>query len=194
MSPRVRAVVIGGSAGALAPLRLVLRALPPDFHVPVLAVVHLHPSDGGRMAAHLQHDCPRPVSVAQDKQPVLPGQVVLAPADYHLLVERSGELALSVDPKVRWSRPSIDVLFDSAARAWEASLVAVLLSGASDDGARGLAAVHHHGGRCIVQAPATAENPLMPQQALERVPTAEQLSPDAIAAALAGLDHQEQAP
>ena len=107
-----------------------------------------------------------PVMEAEDKQPILPGQVLLAPPDYHLMVEDDGHVALSVDAPPMYSMPSIDVLFESAAHVWQHELLAIVLTGASADGAQGAAAVRRAGGRVWVQDPGEAEMPMMPAAAL----------------------------
>jgi two-component system chemotaxis response regulator CheB len=165
-APTVRAVVIGGSAGSTKVNRTILRGLSAAFPAPIVVVLHMHPEDGGLMASNLAAILAIPVVEAADKMPALCGRVHVAPAGYHLLVERHGTLALSVDEEVRWSRPSIDVCFDCAAKAWGSGLVAVLLSGANDDGADGLVQVLRRGGRAYVQDPATAAFPFMPTAAL----------------------------
>ena len=185
---RTRAVAIGGSAGAMAALLPILDRLPGTFRPPVIVVTHLHKTDGGRFAEHLARRARLPVVEATDKLALAPRRVHVAPADYHLLVERAGTLALSIDPRVNWSRPSIDVLLESAARAFGPGLVAVILSGANADGARGLGRVRQLGGRCVVQDPATASAPEMPRAAIASAGVEEVLAPDAIGAALAALD------
>lgn len=184
---RFRALAVGASAGGMQALIETLGPLPADFGLPVLIAQHLHPSDGGRLASHLDERLALRVVEAEDKQPAAAGCVHLAPADYHLLVERDGSLALSVDAKVNHSRPSIDVLFDSAARAYGEALIGAVLTGASDDGAAGLAAIERLGGLCLVQDPDGADSPFMPQAALERTPGARVLAPAAMGALLLRL-------
>ena len=145
----MNALVIGGSAGAFAALEAILSRLAPDCAVPIIVVQHLHADDDGLFAEHLGRTSALPVVEAEDKTPLMPGRVHVAPAGYHLLVEDAATLALSVDPPVNWSRPAIDVLFESAARVWGADLVAVLLSGANADGTAGLSAVKAAGGHMM---------------------------------------------
>jgi two-component system, chemotaxis family, protein-glutamate methylesterase/glutaminase len=161
------AVVIGGSAGSTVVIEGILSQLPGDFPVPIFVVQHVHESDDGSFAEHLGRTCQLRVVVPCDKQPIEKGCVFVAPANYHMLLERGGTVALSVDGKVNWSRPSIDVLFDSAARAYGKKLVAIIVSGANDDGAEGMKTVKNYGGIAIVQSPGTAESPVMPQAAIE---------------------------
>lgn len=165
--PAYRAVVIGGSAGGAKALGVILSALPGDFALPVFAVQHLHQRDGGSFALHMAGVTPLPVVEPCDKDRIEHGRVYIAPANYHMLVERDGTIALSVDERVNWSRPSIDVLFESAALAWGEAVVAVILTGSNADGAKGMRAVREAGGLTIAQDPASAEYPVMPQAAID---------------------------
>ncbi len=162
-----RAVVMGGSAGGVEGLTAIFAALPADFDLPVLVVQHLHPSDDGAFARHLARVTRLTVVEPCDKERIERGRVYAAPANYHMLVDRNRTISLSVDEKVNWSRPSIDVLFESAAVAWGEAVVAVLLSGASADGAKGMRSVREAGGLTIAQDPDEAEHPLMPQSAID---------------------------
>jgi len=182
-----RAVVIGGSAGGMAALLQILEPLPNDHRLIVLVAHHLHKDDGGRFANHLDSHLAMSVEEAYDKAEPERGRAYVAPADYHLLVEADGTLALSVDPKIRWARPSIDVLFESAARAWSEALVGVILSGANDDGARGMKEIRKFGGLCIAQDPETAESPTMPRAAIEAAEITNILAPPEIGEALVEL-------
>ena len=148
-------------------LTAILAALSADFELPVLVVQHLHPSDDGAFARHLARVTRLTVVEPCDKEQIEGGRVYAAPANYHMLVDRNGSISLSVDEKVNWSRPSIDVLFESAAIALGEAVVAVLLSGASVDGAEGMHAVREAGGLTIAQDPEDAEYPLMPQSAID---------------------------
>lgn len=162
-----KAVVIGGSAGGVEALKVILSALPKDFALPVLAVQHLHSSDDGSFARHMARNTLLLVVEPCDKSLIKRGTVYTAPANYHMLVERDGTIGLSVDERVNWSRPSIDVLFESAAHAWGETLIAVILSGANADGTKGIRVVKEAGGLTIAQDPASAKNPVMPQAAID---------------------------
>ncbi len=161
-----RAIVIGGSAGGFEALRAILPALGKGFPLPILIVQHLHPSDDELFASHLARLSKPRVIVPCDKQAIEPGCIYVAPANYHLLVEHDETIALSIDERVYWSRPSIDVLFASAARVWGEALIAVILSGANGDGAAGMATIKNGGGLTIAQDPASCEHPVMPQAAI----------------------------
>ncbi|HET9985340.1 MAG TPA: chemotaxis protein CheB [Longimicrobiales bacterium] len=163
-------VAIGGSAGALDAVCTLLGLLPAAFPAALVVVQH-RSRDSALLADVLQGCAALPVREVEDKDPIRPGHVYLAPADYHLLVER-GHFALSTDPPVRFSRPSIDVMLESAADAFGPELVGVVLTGANRDGAAGLRRVVDRGGVALVQDPATAEVPTMPRAALHAVPEA----------------------
>lgn len=162
------AVVIGTSAGGVEALQRLLAGLPAGFDKVVLVVIHLRPDRPSGMAELMARCCVLPVQEALDKQPLRRGTVVFAPPDYHLLVEPDQTAALSVDEPVLFSRPAIDPLFESAAPVFGARLLAVLLTGASDDGTAGVAAVRRHGGTVWIQDPAEAAAARMPRSALDR--------------------------
>ena len=159
---RPQLVAVGTSLGGLNALAELLKTLPETMPVPIVVVQHRSPSSDSGLAALLQEYTALTVEEAEDKQPMSSGTVYLAPPDYHLLIEERGLLALSTDAPVRSARPSIDVLFETAADAYGPAVVGVLLTGASAAGAEGLAAIKARGGRAIVQDPATAECATMP--------------------------------
>ena len=162
------AIVVGGSSGAIDALIQLLPALPPTLCAAVLIVLHLPRDRRSLLADIFRQRCALPVHEAQDKEAILPGTVYFAPPDYHLLVDQGPRMALSIDKPVHYSRPSIDVLFESAADQYGERLVGILLSGANEDGARGLQAIHAAGGLTMVQDPASASMPTMPLAALAR--------------------------
>lgn len=165
----LRAVVIGVSSGGVQALKKLLGGLPPDFPLPVLVVQHISPDAGNGMARLLDDLCAIRVKEADEQEPIEAATVYLAPPNYHLLIERGGTLALSADPPVSYARPSVDVLFESAAGVFGPGLVGVVLTGANYDGARGVQAIKRSGGCVIVQDPEDAETPQMPQAALAAV-------------------------
>lgn len=158
-------VVIGTSMGGLSALEILCSGLPKDFPLAVAIVQHRHIDSDETLSLLLQVHCPLPVREAEDKEPIEGGRIYVAPADYHLLVDR-GSFALSTEPKVCYARPSIDVLFETAADAYKEQLIGVILTGASKDGSQGLARVKERGGLTVVQSPATAESAVMPEAAL----------------------------
>lgn len=163
-----RAVVIGASAGGMNAIITILSMLPEDFAPSLIIVQHIpeEAMDGYRTVI-LNKKCSLPVKEAMDKEPLQPGTVYLAPAAYHLLVEQTGTLSLSVDKPVNFSRPSIDVLFESAAEALGDKLIGIILTGANNDGSRGIKKIKEYNGYVIVQDPAEAEVPAMPLAAIE---------------------------
>ena len=180
----IEAIVMGGSSGALEALATLLPALPADCAVPVTIVVHLPPSRPSHLAEVLAARTVLPVREAEDKEPLAAGTVYVAPPNYHLLVERTKTFALSADEAVLFSRPAIDVLFESAADAYGERLLGIILTGASADGARGLSAVKRRGGVAIVQTPEGATAPEMPRAALSMVEADHVLSLTDLAALL----------
>lgn len=162
-------IVIGVSAGGFAALKDLLGGLPATFPLPIIVVQHLMPGDDGRHASSLQRFCPLRLKEADEGERISAGTVYFAPADYHLLIEHNGTLALSIDPRVRHARPSADVLFESAADAFGPGVIGIVLTGANDDGSAGLARIKEHGGIAIVQDPADAEIDQMPRSALQLV-------------------------
>ena len=186
-SAPLRAVVLGGSLGGMDALREIVAQLPGEFALPCIVAVHLHKTDRGDFCSHLASVANVPVREVVDKLPLEPGALYTAPADYHLLVERDGALALSLDDRIRWARPSIDVVFESAARAFDGRLAAVILSGASDDGAEGMCCVRDAGGLCVAQDPSTAVCPLMPRAAIARAGIERVLAPAEIGLWLAEI-------
>jgi two-component system chemotaxis response regulator CheB len=179
-------IVVGTSWGGLAALRDLIGALPDGFGLPMVVVQHRHKRSGQLLPSLLQDSTRLCVCETEDKAPIAPGNVYVAPADYHLLVE-DGHFALSTDEPVRFSRPSIDVTFVSAADTYGEHTVGVVLTGANADGARGLKRIYDRGGLALVQLPASAESPTMPAAALQSVPRARALSIGDIAVTLASL-------
>ena len=163
---RAEIVVIGASAGAVEALGAILPILPAGFGVPVVVVVHLSPRRPSLLSSLFARRCALPVREPFDKEPVGSG-IFFAPPDYHLMVERDHTFALTIEPPVNWSRPSIDVLFESVADAYGAGAVAVVLTGASADGAKGARAIRAAGGTVMVQSPATADATAMPVAAIQ---------------------------
>src|SRR5215831_1863487 len=164
-SPKPALVAIGCSLGGYNALQVILRALPRDYPLPIAIVQHRGLEAGEKLGAALQELTALPVREAEDKESIVPGCVYVAPPDYHLLVE-IGHFALSVDSKVLSARPSIDMLLESAADAYLDRVIAVILTGASRDGAQGARRVKQKGGVVVVQEPATAEARIMPESAI----------------------------
>lgn len=162
-----QAAVIAASAGGISALRTLLTALPQALSKPVILVLHTAAREPGPLLDVLAPGCRLPLVAAAPRLSATGGHVWLAPPGYHLLVETDFSFSLSAEARVRHSRPSADVLFESAADAWRDRLVGVVLTGANDDGARGLAAIRSRGGYALVQSPEEAEFSDMPRSALE---------------------------
>jgi two-component system chemotaxis response regulator CheB len=160
-------VVIGASLGGLSALKVLLAGLPCTFALPVVIVQHRVNDSNGMLCAALQAECGLPVCEPEDKEPIATARVYLAPPDYHLLVER-GQFTLSTEGRVCHARPSIDVLFETAAVAYGAGSVAVILTGRGHDGAGGAARIKEAGGLVVVQEPASAESRSLPDATLAR--------------------------
>jgi len=163
--------VIGTSWGGLSALSTVLAGLPATFALPIVVVQHRSPDAVGMLAELLQSHTRLIVTEVDDKHPVVPGHVHIAPPNYHLLVER-GYFSLTTDAPVRYSRPSIDVTFASVADEYGRHAIGIVLTGANDDGALGLRRITDRGGYAIIQEPASAESAIMPTAALRLVPRA----------------------
>jgi two-component system chemotaxis response regulator CheB len=157
-------VVVGTSYGGLSALQTLLPALAPDFPLPVVVVQH-RGKDSDNLCEFLQRHSALPLTEPNDKAAIAPGRVYLAPRDYHLLIERDG-FALSTEAPVGYARPSINVLFESAADVYQEHVVGVILTGANADGARGLAKIKAYGGYAVVEDPAGAESRGMPTAAI----------------------------
>lgn len=186
-----QAVVIGCSAGGLSALKTVLAGLGPRFPGAVLVTFHIAPGRS-HMRDLLEQHCRLPVLDAEDKLAIEPGRVYLSCPDYHLLVEDNRTLSLSIDAKVCNVRPAIDLLFESAAAVYRQRLVGVILTGANQDGARGLKRIRARGGWAIVQDPAEAEVSTMPSAAIEVAGANDILSLAEIGPRLNQLFHSSQ--
>ncbi|MDE3016423.1 MAG: chemotaxis protein CheB [Pseudomonadota bacterium] len=160
------AIVIGVSAGGLQALKILLPVLPASFPLPIAVVQHIGERSDGFLATYLNQISKIMVKEAEDKEPLCSGIAYLAPPGYHLLIEPGRIFGLSVDARINYSCPSIDVLFESAAHAFGESLIGIVLTGANADGAQGLKIIRAYGRRAIVQNPKTAEAAAMPQAAL----------------------------
>ena len=191
MSAPLQAIVIGASAGAVEALQQLLPSLPAGYPLPIVIVVHLPPTGKSLLAELFAPVCDIAVREVDDKEALSPGTAYFAPPNYHVLIERNGSLSLSNEEPVHYSRPSIDVLFESAADAYGPALMGILLTGANDDGARGLAAIEQAGGSVFVQDPKTASATAMPQAGLARCPTARALSLPELAAQLQKVAHAQ---
>ncbi|WP_150305386.1 chemotaxis protein CheB [Pseudomonas saliphila] len=181
------AVIIGASAGALEALSVLLPPLPATFPLPIFVVVHV-PSDQPSVLADIfDPKCKLHAIEAEDKEPIVPGVIYFAPPDYHMLLEDKQTIALSNEEAVLFSRPSIDVTLESAADVWGEQLIGIILTGANQDGARGLQAISAAGGMAIVQSPVGAYASAMPEAAIAACPQAQVMSLNDISTYLSSI-------
>ena len=188
---RYGAIVVGASAGGVEALLHVFGALPKAFDIPILTVLHLPDERRSQLSEVFATRLGRPVREGSDKAAIEPGVIYFAGPSYHLSVERDFTLSLSQEERVHFSRPAIDMLFDSAADAYGPDLVGVLMTGANEDGAKGLAAIKRRGGLTIVQDPAEARMPTMPLAALKLQQPDHILSLNGIGSLLAKLERSK---
>ncbi|RIJ47950.1 chemotaxis protein CheB [Maribellus luteus] len=164
-----RAIVIGTSYGGLEALNMILPELKKDFPVPVVIVLHIGEHSNDIFIRHLNAICELEVKEAEANEPILPGFVYFAPPGYHLQIEDDYSFSLSAEKKLNFSRPSIDILFETAAWAYKNQLIGIVLTGANSDGTNGLKTIKHFGGKTIIQNPCKATSPVMPRFALKAV-------------------------
>jgi two-component system chemotaxis response regulator CheB len=169
MTTRPEIVVVGASLGGLYAMRALLAGLHPEFSLPVALAQHRRPDADSRLSEILGDACPFPVIEPEDREKLLGGRLYVAPANYHLLVGRD-TLWLTVDAPVWFSRPSIDVLFESAAEAFGAATIGIVLTGSNEDGAAGARAIKRAGGVVLVQDPATCESPIASRAVMAATP------------------------
>lgn len=181
-------IIIGGSAGSLEVLLEVLPQIGPISNLSIIIVLHRRNSEDALLEELLRMKSGLKVEEIEDKTSIKPGFIYVAPADYHLLIENDFSFALDVSEKVHYSRPSIDVAFESTALVFTDKLVAILLSGANSDGTDGLRHVKANGGQIIVQSPQTAEFPFMPQYAKDHIEADHILSPEELIQFISRLD------
>jgi two-component system chemotaxis response regulator CheB len=161
-----KAVVVGSSAGGIRALENLLAPLPNDFPLPIIVVQHLHPESESYLPKILATRCALPVKQAEEREIIQSGRVYIAPPNYHLLIEEDHSFSLSLEPPVRYARPSVDVMFETAVYAYRDKLIGIILTGANDDGSYGVKKLKQMGGYVIVQDPKTAEAEAMPKAAI----------------------------
>lgn len=180
-------VVIGGSAGSLDVILHVLPLLKKGLSIPIIIVLHRKTSEENILADLLAAKTKLPVREVEDGDAIDAGTIYIVPADYHLLLEKEGSFSLDASEKVNYSRPSIDVTFESASEAFGAGVIAILLSGGNADGSEGMKRIKANGGICIVQSPETATAPFMPREAIREVAVDSIMSAGEIAVYMNGL-------
>jgi len=171
---RFEAVVIGTSAGGIEALKIVLSKIKKPPSVPIIIVQHLSPRHESYLPAILMHESGHKVKEIDEKEKLVPGWIYIAPPNYHVIIEKNAIVSLTVEKRVSYARPSIDVLFESAADAFREKLIGVILTGANHDGAKGIKCIKDYGGHTVVQDPVQAYAAEMPRSALELI------KPDAV--------------
>ncbi|HEX8016546.1 MAG TPA: chemotaxis protein CheB [Flavobacterium sp.] len=167
INPDFKVVIIGGSAGSLSVLMQILPQLPVIKSYALVIVLHRRSTDEQTLEELITLKVSSNVKAVEDKEPFLPGYIYVAPSNYHLLFEKNNVLSLDTSEKINYSRPSIDVSFESAAEVYKNKLTGILLSGSNADGTQGLKAIKKQGGTIIVQDPESAEMPFMPNNAIQ---------------------------
>ena len=185
---RFEAIVIGVSSGGMNAMKVMFSLLPKDFSTPVIIVQHIGAHSDSQWIKLLNDKSNLPIKEADEKEKIENGKIYIAPPNYHLLIEKDRTFSLTVDERVNYSRPSIDVLFESAAEAYADKLIGVILTGSNNDGTNGIKRVKECGGLAIIQNPETAESAFMPKSAIAAIKPDYVLSLEAIAELLIELD------
>ncbi len=163
------AIVIGVSSGGMNAMKTLFSRLPNDFKIPVIIVQHISPRSDNQWIKLLSDKYKRTICEADEKIQIENGAIYIAPANYHLLIERNRTFSLTIDERVSYARPSIDVLFESAADVYKKTLIGIILTGSNDDGRNGMKRIQQAGGVTIVQNPETAESPYMPASVIQTI-------------------------
>lgn len=160
-------LLLAGSAGGFSVILNILKALEHPVQIPIIVVVHRNPKYASSIEDTLSKALLQKIKTADDKESIADGTIYFAPAGYHLLIEPDYSFSLDISEPVQYSRPSIDVTFESAAEIYKQNCTAILFSGANQDGAQGLLMIKKYGGKTYVQNPLEAEVPIMPQAAID---------------------------
>ncbi len=166
---KIEAIVIGVSSGGMSALKLLFSMLPSTFKIPIIIVQHIGARSENQWIKLLNEKSKLRFKEADEKESICGGYVYIAPANYHLLIENNKTFSLTIDERVNFARPSIDVLFESAAIVYGDSLIGIVLTGSNNDGTKGIKLIHELGGITIIQDPQTAESPYMPNSAMEAI-------------------------
>ncbi|WP_395050339.1 chemotaxis protein CheB [Flavobacterium sp.] len=189
---KYEAIVIGVSSGGMNAMKVIFSLLPKNFNTPIIIVQHMGARSDSQLIKLLNNQSNVSIKEADEKEKIENGKVYIAPPNYHLMIERDKTLSLSVDERVNYARPSIDVLFESAADVYKDKLIGVILTGSSSDGSLGLKKIKEFGGLTIAQDPKTAESAYMPASAIAVVPMDFILSLEEIIKLLIKIDNQKQ--
>jgi len=177
---KYEAVVLGVSSGGMTALKFIFSALPAHFRIPIIVVQHISPHSDNEWINLLNNKSNLTIKEADEKEKIESGNVYIAAANYHLLIESDKTFSLTIDERVNFARPSIDVLFESAAEVYKEKLIGIVLTGSNNDGAKGIKRIKELGGMVIIQDPKTAESSTMPASAIAAVQTDYILSLDKI--------------
>jgi two-component system chemotaxis response regulator CheB len=188
---RYEAIVIGVSSGGMNAMKVMFSLLPKDFNTPIIIVQHIGAHSDNLWVRLLNDKSNLPIKEADEKEKIENGKVYIAPPNYHLLIEKDRTFSLTVDKYVNYSRPSIDVLFESAAEVYAGKLIGVILTGSNNDGTNGIKRVKECGGLTIIQNPETAESAFMPKSAIAAIKPDYVLSLEGISELLINLDKQK---
>lgn len=188
---RFEAIVVGVSSGGMNAMKVMFSLLPKDFNTPIIIVQHIGAHSDSQWIKLLNDKSNLPLKEADEKEKIENGKVYIAPPNYHLLIEKDRTFSLTIDERVNYSRPSIDVLFESAAEAYKNKLIGVILTGANNDGSNGIKRVKECGGLAIIQNPETAESAFMPKSAIAAIKPDYVLSLEGITELLITLDKQK---
>jgi two-component system chemotaxis response regulator CheB len=186
------AIVIGVSSGGLNAMKVMFSCLPKEFNTPIIIVQHIGSQSENLWISLLNDKSNLYIKEADEKESIEQGKVYIAPPNYHLLIERDKTFSLTIDERVNYARPSIDVLFESAAEAYKSKLIGVILTGSNNDGTNGLKRIKEYGGLTIVQDPATAESSYMPASAIAVVQMDYILTLENIIKVLIKIDAQKE--
>ncbi len=182
------AIVIGVSSGGMNAMKMIFSRLPEDFSIPIIIVQHIGAQSNNTWIRSLNEGSHIRIQEAEEKDKITKGHAYIAPANYHLLIERDKTFSLTIDERVNYARPSIDVLFESAAESYKDKLIGVVLTGANNDGAKGLKRIQQRGGLTIVQDPKDAEAAYMPESAISMLVPDHVLSLSEIISLLTQID------
>lgn len=188
---KYKVIVMGLSSGGMEALKTIFAALPGNFKIPIVIVQHLSPRSDSQWIEILNKRYGITIKEAEEKEMIKSGTIFLAPPNYHLLLEKNGSFSLSIDERVSYARPAIDVLFDTAAEAFGKKVVGVVMTGSNQDGAAGLKKIKKCGGLAVVQNPETAFSSYMPQEAISQAEPHHILDLQGIIAFLKSIDQQE---
>lgn len=186
------AIVIGVSSGGMSALRLIFSALPANFSIPIIVIQHIGPRSDNQWIKFLNEDSQLHIKEADEKEEIKIGNIYIAPPNYHLLIEKNKTFSLTIDERVNFARPAIDVLFESAAEAYENKLIGIILTGSSSDGTKGLKKIKQFGGLTIAQDPKTAESYFMPASAVAAVQMDYVLTLEGIVELLIKIEKQKE--